>query len=42
MPDFLTALLFMASVFVPAILAAKAVGGLFPVSDEPNGVIQER
>ena len=34
MPDFVIVLLFLAGVFGPVALAANAVGGLFPVSDE--------
>ena len=34
MLDILIALLFLAGVFVPTALAASAVGGVFPVSDD--------
>ena len=34
MLDLLIALLFLAGVLVPSALAAAAVGGVFPVSDE--------
>jgi len=34
MLDIVIALLFLAGVFVPAALAASAVGGVFPASDD--------
>ncbi len=34
MPDFVIAMLWVAMVFAPVILAWHAVGGLFPVTDD--------
>jgi hypothetical protein len=36
MPDFVVALIFVVFVFAPVVSASIAIGGLFPLSDEPG------
>ena len=36
MPDLVIAFLFLASLSVPVLQAALAVGGVFPVTDDPR------
>ena len=36
MPDLVTAFLFLTSLTVPVFQAALAVGGVFPVTDDPR------
>jgi hypothetical protein len=36
MPDFLIAMMFVGIVLAPVVSASWAIGGLFPVPDEPG------